>query len=80
MKRGGAGRAVYEAVRLHLEARDRRQVDWHPQPGCGRHWGRSDHEIEGSSGSTDRWFRPDPVRYASVTTAMQGRTVTHHDP
>jgi hypothetical protein len=27
----------------------------------------------------DRWFRPDPVRHASVTTAMQGRTATHHD-
>jgi hypothetical protein len=24
--------------------------------------------------------RPDPVRHASVTTAMQGRTATHYDP
>jgi hypothetical protein len=28
----------------------------------------------------DRWFRPDPVRHASVTTAMQGRIATHYDP
>ena len=27
----------------------------------------------------NRWLRPDPVRYASVTTAMQGLTATHHD-
>src|ERR1035441_10045784 len=38
------------------------------------------------SGATDAararpWIhRPDPVRHASVTTAMQGRTATHYDP
>ena len=34
----------------------------------------------GTSGSTDRWFGHDPVRHASATTAVQGRTATHHDP
>ena len=41
---------------------------------------RFDHWNREASGSTDRWFRPDAVRYASVTIATQGLTATHHDP
>ena len=69
------GRRVYGCARC---VSARRQASQH---GCAvlaraglTVWNR------GSSGSTDRWFRLDPVRYASVTSAMQGRTVTHHDP
>ncbi len=32
-----------------------------------------------SSGSVNRWFRPDSVRHMSVTTAMQRLTAAHHD-
>jgi hypothetical protein len=34
---------------------------------------------EESSGSVNRLLRPESVRHMSVTTAMQGLTVTHHD-
>ena len=34
---------------------------------------------EESSGSVNRWLRPDSVRHMSVTTAMQRLTVAHHD-
>jgi len=34
---------------------------------------------EESSGSVNRWLRPDSVRHMSVTTAMQGLTAAHHD-
>jgi len=33
-----------------------------------------------ASGWLNRLFWPDPVRHASVTTAMQGRTATQDDP
>src|SRR6266705_3132108 len=34
---------------------------------------------EETSGSVNRWLRPDSVRHMSVTTAMQGLTAAHHD-
>jgi hypothetical protein len=36
-------------------------------------------QTEKSSGSVNRWLRPDSIRHMSVTTAMQRLTVAHHD-
>jgi hypothetical protein len=47
---------------------------WQPVTG-----GRMIAATEESSGSVNRWLRPDSVRHMSVTTAMQGLTAAHHD-
>ncbi len=41
--------------------------------------GRTTTATDEASGSVNRWLRPDSVRHMSVTTAMQGLTVAHHD-